>query len=194
MSLVLLQLNTYNNRLKARLMKSAILGVTAAVSIFLFSACNRQVNSDPQMDSTPVTVQNRDLRYENARQVGAGYSQPISLDTANRMIASYLQSVNYPIVDTAVRSLAFNADTLRAYLADPRVTSLEFVLAHQLSYINAGTDRFGKNIGMKPGALTIIAVGIDDNGNVVRNSSNGVYEHAMPCPNNCPNIADAYLH
>ena len=58
----------------------------------------------------------------------------------------------------------------------------------------SGLDRFGKNIGMKPGALTIICVGIDDNGNVVRNSSNGVYEHALPCPNNCPNNIDGYLH
>ena len=175
-------------------MKSAILSVAAAVTICLFAACNRQANSDPQSDTTPVTVPNKELSKANARQVGAGYSQPISLDTANRMISSYLRSVNYPVVDTAVRSLAFNADTIRAYLADPRITSLEFVLAHQQSYLNGGLDRFGKNIGMRPGALTIIAVGIDDNGNVVRNSSNGVYEHALPCPNNCPNNIDGYLH
>lgn len=130
----------------------------------------------------------------SSRQILAPYSQPITMDTANRMIASYLQSVGYPTVDTAVRSLAFNADTLRAYLADSRVTSLEFVLAHQLSYLNGGTNRFGKNIGMKPGALTIIAVGVDDQGNVIRNSSNGVYEHALPCPNACPSVNDGFLH
>lgn len=175
-------------------MKSVILSVTAAVAICLFSACNRQANTDPQTDTTPVTVPNRNLTQANARIIGKEYSQPISLDTANRMIGSYLRSVNYPVVDTAVRSLAFNADTLRAYLADPRVTSLEFVLAHQLSYINGSSERFGKNVGTKAGALTIIAVGLDDNGNVVRNSSNGVYEHAMPCPNNCPHLTDAFLH
>ena len=175
-------------------MKSVLLSVTAAVAICLMSACNRQSATDPQSDSTPVTVPNKSLTKINARQVGGLYSQPISLDTANRMISSYLQSVNYPVVDTAVRSLAFNADTLRAYLADSRITSVEFVLAHQLSYLNGGSDRFGKNIGMKPGAITIIAVGVDDNGNVIRNSSNGVYEHALPCPNSCPNTNDAYLH
>jgi predicted small lipoprotein YifL len=175
-------------------MKSAILSLTVAVALCLLSACNRQAPNDPRADATPVQATNTAITKSNARQVGADYSQPISLDTANKMISSYLQSVNYPNVDTAVRSLAFSADTLRAYLSDARITSLEFVLAHQLSYLNGGSNRFGKNIGMKPGALTIIAVGMDDNGNVVRNSSNGVYEHAMPCPNFCPNVTDAFLH
>ena len=175
-------------------MKSAILSLSLAVAFCMLSACNRQAPSDPRADATPVQVPNTAITKSNARLVGADYSQPISLDTANRMIASYLQSVNYPMVDSAVRSLAFSADTLRAYLSDSRITSLEFVLAHQLSYLNGGSDRFGKNIGMKPGAITIIAVGMDNNGNVVRNSSNGVYEHAMPCPTNCPNLSDAYLH
>src|SRR5690606_8048607 len=99
--------------------------------------------------ATPVVVPNTSIT--NARLVGELYSQPIALDTANRMIASYVASVGYPQRDTAVRSLAFSADTLRAYLSDSRITSLEFYLAHQLSYLNSGNNRFGKNIGMKPG-------------------------------------------
>lgn len=172
-------------------MKSAILSVTAAIAICLFSACNRQASTDPMADTTPTTVPNRNI--STSRQILAPYSQPISLDTANRMIGSYLQSIGYPTVDTNIRSLAFNADTLRAYLADSRVTSLEFHLAHQQSYLNSG-GTFGKNIGMSPGKLTIIAVGYDNQGAVVRNSSNGVYEHALPCPNNCPNNVDGFLH
>ena len=173
-------------------MKSAFLFLSAVVFCMVVS-CNRQAVTDPGADSTPVKASSS-VPNSKSRIVGAEYSQPISLDTANRMISSYLNSVNYPAVDTAVRSLAFNADTLRSYLSDSRITSLEFVLAHQLSYINGGSNRFGKNIGMKPGALTVIAVGLDNNGAVIRNSSNGVYEHAMPCPTNCPNIADAFLH
>jgi len=173
-------------------MKSAFLFLSA-VAFCMVLSCNRQANTDPGADATPVKATSG-VSNSNSRIVGAEFSQPISLDTANRMITSYLNSVNYPQMDTAVRSLAFNADTLRSYLNDARITSLEFVLAHQLSYLNGGSNRFGKNIGMKPGALTIIAVGLDNNGAVVRNSSNGVYEHAMPCPTNCPNIADGFLH
>ena len=175
-------------------MKSTILSLSLAAVICLLSACNRQAATDPGADATPVHVTNTALVKSNARFVSTEYSQPISIDTANRMISSYLTSVNYPMVDTALRSLAFNADTLRAYLSDARVSSLEFYVAHQLSYLNGGSNRFGKNVGMKPGALTIIAVGLDADGNVVRNSSNGVYEHAMPCPNNCPNLSNGYLH
>ncbi len=157
-------------------------------------SCSRQANNEPGAGTATTVVPNTAINTNRARLVSSEFSQPISLDTANKMIASYVSSVGYPYRDTAVRSLAFNADTMRAYLADSRITSLEFVLAHQLSYLNGGTNRFGKNIGMKPGAITIIAVGYDNNGNVIRNSSNGVYEHAMPCPTNCPNLQSPYLH
>jgi len=176
-------------------MKSTLLLFTAAVTFCtVISSCNRESNDAPGSGATTTVVPNTAITNNRARLVASEFSQPISLDTANKMIASYVSSVGYPARDTAVRSLAFNADTMRAYLSDSRITSLEFVLAHQLSYLNSGTNRFGKNIGMKPGALTIIAVGYDNNGNVIRNSSNGVYEHAMPCPNNCPNLQNPYLH
>jgi hypothetical protein len=158
-------------------------------------SCSREATTNPAANATQVVVPNPDITHNStARLVPADYSQPISLDTANRMIGSYLASVGYPYRDTAVRSLSFDADTLRSYLADSRITTLEFVLAHQLSYINGGSNRWGKNIGMKPGALTIIAVGLDDAGMVIKNSSNGVYEHAAPCPNICAASTDAYLH
>jgi hypothetical protein len=109
------------------------------------------------------------------------------------MIGSYLQSVGYPYADTAVRSLMFDADTLRAYLANTNITTVSFYLGHQLSWLNSGNNKFGKNIGMAPGKLTVICVGLNDEGGVVRNTSNGVYEHAMPCPNSCPTTNNAYL-
>ena len=175
-------------------MKKSIYISLVAFLAFIVVSCNRSAVTEPGSDSTKVKVPNKTITQGNLRIVTAAYSQPISIDTANRMIASYLESVNYPYQDTAVRSLAFDADTLRAYLADANITTLKFYLAHQQSYLNGDVNRFGKNIGMRPGALTVICVGVDDLGQVVKNSSNGVYEHAMPCPNLCGFEVDAYLH
>jgi hypothetical protein len=54
------------------------------------------------------------------------------------MLESYLSSVGYPSVDTAIRSLSFDADTLRAYLQNPNIVTLKFMVAHQPDYINGG--------------------------------------------------------
>lgn len=176
-------------------MKS-IFSLTASVALCIgLISCGAKENLDPNANTTKVPATSSNSQANNAaRLVGSLYSQPIQIDTANRMIASYLESVGYPAVDSAVRSLAFDADTLRAYLSNPSITTMRFYLGHQLSYLNAGQGRFGKDIGMRPGALTIIAVGMNDAGQVVRNSSNGVYEHAMPCPYSCGFDIDAYLH
>ncbi len=178
-------------------MKS-IFSLTASVALCIgLISCGTKENIDPNANTTKVpttTVNNNSQSGSAARLVGAMYSQPIQIDTANRMIASYLESVGYPNVDTAVRSLSFDADTLRSYLANPNITTMRFYLGHQLSYLNGGSNRFGKDIGMRPGALTIIAVGINDAGQVIRNTSNGVYEHSMPCPYSCGFDLDAYLH
>lgn len=178
-------------------MKSIFSLTAASIALCVgLAACSRPATVDPGADTTKVPAANNNTAAAaNARIVGAQYSQPIQIDTANRMIASYLESVGYPQVDTAVRSLAFDADTLRSYLSNPSITTMRFYLGHQLSYLNGGNDRFGKDIGMRPGALTIIAVGVNDNGQIVRNATNGVYEHAMPCPYNCQSFQlDAYLH
>lgn len=127
------------------------------------------------------------------RLTGANYSQPISLDTANRMIGSYLNSVNYPATDTAIRYLNFDADTLRAYLKDTRIVTIKLIMAHQNTYVSVAGN-YGKYTGLKPRALTAILAGVDENNSLIRNSSNGVYEHAIPCPDLCPVEVDGYLH
>ncbi len=177
-------------------MKSKALLLLATVALFATAACNQKKDATPDNGITRSAVNTSHTTQVNSRLVPSGYSKSISLDTANRMISSYLQSVGFTNgIDSAVRSLAFDADTLRSYLSDPNITSLEFFLAHQQAYLNADISRFGKNIGMRPGALTVICVGIDNDGKVVRNSSNGVYEHAFPCPTACPvSAADGYLH
>ena len=174
-------------------MKSTFLLASAAVALCITTSCNKpSTTGNPSADATKTVVVNPEVRHSNARLTGDKYSQSISLDTANRMISSYLTSVNYPYQDTAIRSLSFDADTLRRYLMDSRITTLKFVLAHQTAYANS--DLKGKYSGMKPGVMTIIAVGVDDNNAVIRNTTGGVYEHALPCPNSCTVETDAYLH
>lgn len=175
-------------------MKQILLLASAAMTLTLTQSCNRhEAATDPGANSVKTYVTNPGVSHNAGRLVTEGYSKPIAIDSANKMISSYLTSVGYPYVDSTIRSLSFDADTIRNYLQNSSITTLKFYLGHQLSFLSNGAN-FGKNIGMQPGKLTVICVGLDDNGNVVRNTSNGVYEHAMPCPNSCgPASSDAYL-
>ena len=175
-------------------MKQTIILASAALA-FAFTACNRQeAPADPGANSVKTYVTNGGNISSAGRLVGEGFSQSIAIDTANRMISSYLQSVGYPYADTTIRSLAFNADTLRAYLANPNITDVKLYLAHQITWLDGGPNRYGKNIGAQPGKLTVILVGLDNSGAVIRNSTNGVYEHALPCPASCSSSSsDPYL-
>jgi hypothetical protein len=108
------------------------------------------------------------------------------------MLESYLSSVGYPSVDTAIRSLSFDADTLRAYLQNPNIVTLKFMVAHQPDYINGGHG--GVPAGMAPGAMTMIVVGLNNNDQYVLNNRNEVYEHFATCPFTCPgSVNDAYI-
>lgn len=127
----------------------------------------------------------------SAMRLGAGFSQSIPVDTANSMITSYLGSVGYPSVDTALRSLSFDADTLRAYLQNPGIVTLKFMFAHQPAYKNSGFG--GQYSGMHPDALTLVIVGLDNNDQYVLNNRSEVYEHFNPCPQNCHGSATAFI-
>ena len=175
-------------------MKQVLLLATAALALGV-TACNRhEAPAAPGANSVKTYVTNTGVVHNTGRLSGSGYSQPIAIDSANKMIGSYLESVGYPYYDTTIRSLAFDADTIRNYLSNSSIKTLKFYLAHQLSWLDANTVNYGKNIGMQPGKLTIICVGLADDGTLVRNTSNGVYEHAFPCPNSCgTTVTDAYL-
>lgn len=127
-----------------------------------------------------------------ARYAGADYSQSIPLDEANKLINSYLTSVNYPAQDTALRSLMFDADTLRAYLRDTSIVTIRFFVAHTPSYANNSTT-YGKYAGLKPDAMTLVIAGMNSSNQYVRSSRNGFYEHAKPCPALCPEGVGALL-
>ncbi len=168
--------------------KSLVQTFTCAALLLLCAACAKAPSAP---DVTPPAV--HATHGSMARLTLAGNSRSIPVDTANMMLNSYLRSVGYPSVDTAVRSLSFDADTLRAYLQNPDIVSIKFMLAHQPAYASGSSS--GSYAGMNPGALTIIIVGLDDNENCVLNSRNEVYDHFTPCPNYCPNqIGDVYIH
>lgn len=164
----------------------------AFLSFAILISCNKKEANNAVANPAPVTVSNNYNPTHSARLAGPNYSQSISMDMANNMIQSYLTSVNYPYTDTALRALSFDADTMRAYLKDTRIVTLKFVMAHQVAYSQAS---FGKYAGMKPGALTMIIVGLDENNVIIRNSYGGFYEHFDPCPASCPGgSSDALLH
>jgi hypothetical protein len=153
-------------------------------TILFISACSK--DSD---NYTPVAGNQAQLIQQNPtytgvkfRYSGADYSQPIPIDDANNMIQSYLTSINYPNNQTDLRSLTFDADTLRAYLADGRIKTLKFMLAHQPGY--AATN-YGMNAGMKANAITMVIVGLNESEQYIYNGNDMVYEHFRPCPDHC---------
>lgn len=109
-------------------------------------------------------------------------------DSANRMIQSYLTSIE-PVDSTAEKkadlySLSVDADDLRMYLNDkPSIKTVKLMFAHTLEYINKGNG--GKPAGYKSGALTLVLAGYDRAGNYVYMDGNQVMDHCVPCPHNC---------
>lgn len=116
----------------------------------------------------------------------------ISKDTANKMIGSYLQSIES---DTAgdkapnLNSLIMDADLLRHYLNNREIKNVKVMFAHTLDYVNSG--HAGQYAGMSSDALTIIVAGYDREGNYVFGPVNTVPNHAVPCPRNCPDFGTA---
>lgn len=112
----------------------------------------------------------------------------ITIDSANKMIVSYLNSINAATNDSDVRSMILDADAFRAYLNDPtigsQVTHFKVSIAHTLSYINSGHD--GQYAGYQSGALSLVVSGLDVNGNYVHYPGGLTINNASHCPPSCP--------
>ena len=120
----------------------------------------------------------------------SGSSLFITSDVANEMISSYVTSLSSdPLKGQTpdIHSFSISADSLRAYLANSRLTNVKLIFAHTMDYINAGNK--GKFAGLQSGAITIILAGYDANGNYVYYGQGGqmVLDHCLPCPSSCPN-------
>lgn len=110
------------------------------------------------------------------------FSSFICLDSANKMLSSYLASINDED-DSTLHCFIYNADSLRAYLANPNIKNVKFMFGHTLEYINEG--HFGQPAGYSSGNLTIIVAGYDVNGTYIYHNGGKVLEHGRPCPNYC---------
>lgn len=151
--------------------QSATLGFLAAGVLFL-GAC-----SNGDQSST-------DAHASGLEAIPASY---IPVDSANKMISSYLGSVQ--TVDSAVHSLILDADDIRAYLQDTSIRKVKIMLAHKLDYINAGNADVPA--GYNYGAFTLIMAGYNALGNYVLAPGNNVINRVSPCPVFCPEAGSA---
>lgn len=165
------------------------------ITLLTILSCKKDsdISQGTLFSATPVQSISQHIMagHTNGRYSGSGYSQPIPVDTANKMVLSYLQGVGYPSVDTATRSMVFDADTLRAYLQNPNIATMKFMFAHKQSYMNSGNTGIGS--GMNPEALTMVVVGLDENDQYILNPRGQVYDHLANCPIQCPGSSDAII-
>jgi len=118
---------------------------------------------------------------------GIGQPSFIPVDSANKMLSSYLNSINSGQNDTDLTSIIFDADTLRSLLNDTshgKIVKVKCMLAHTLCYINSG----GQNqpCGYRSGKLTLVVAGYDLSNNYVLNPIGKAMNTGMPCPTSCP--------
>lgn len=140
--------------------------VTLLISAIVITGCNSQ--------------------HQNA----SDYSFPdvIPIDSANKMVGSYLNSVNYPSTDTNIQSVTFSASLLRKYLdsltGSSSIAFLKISFAHKLDYINSGHGNI--NSGFSKNAVTVVLSGYDTTGSYIYYTGNSVIDNGMICPTNCP--------
>lgn len=161
-----------------------------SLSLFFIYGCKKEVAETPAPPA--ASASGKTARYA-LKGADYEYSASMPIDSANRMIQSYLNSVNYPATDTALRALTFNADSLREYLKNDEITDVKFIIAHQQAYMNSG--HYGQYAGMNPQAITLVLVGVSADGGHVLNKQNEVYEHFAPCPVICGSgVSSAFIY
>jgi hypothetical protein len=119
------------------------------------------------------------------------YSKPIHIDSANRMIMSYLNAINYTVNTNETRSLIFDANVLKNYLntGNGQIKKIKFIFAHNMNYINSGFE--GERPSSNDNALTLIIVGVDGNGNYVFDPNQKALDFCQPCPTECLQVGSA---
>jgi hypothetical protein len=167
-----------------------------AATTLIFGSCTDKDNkhekdNDGHGDKHCITVHKYNHKMHNSDDTSCNY---IPIDSGNKMISSYLNSINYQQNDTDLYDLIYNADSLRSYLSDKRIVSIKFMFAHTLDYINSGgKDQYA---GYQSGALTFVIAGYDSNSNYVffyapKSLQAMAMDHCQPCPHNCPTTGSA---
>lgn len=153
-------------------MKKTLLVLTAACAL---ASCQTQEKKEvkPQTNAGSSKVMDEQSSF-------------ISIDSANKMISSYINSIDYKHNDSDVQSITYNARDLRKMLdsmvASETVTEVQIKLAHTLSYINDG--HANQPAGYNKDALTFVLVGINAQGDYV-NAGTAVVDFGRPCPSHC---------
>lgn len=111
----------------------------------------------------------------------------IPMDSANKMVNSYLNSIQYMTNDTDLRAISIDAGALRSMLDSEfnsaTISTVQIKLAHTLDYINSG--HANQPAGFNCNALTVVISGVNAAGNYVNVTTN-ILNHGRPCPHNCP--------
>ena len=175
-------------------MKNLFLTAFAVIiCLLMFSSCKKLGASFASM-MKKAEAQTQGGAPGSPGEGSALYSQPIPVDSANRMIQSYLTSIGYPEENMEIRSWAFDADTLRNYLNSEEgqhIKHIKFFMAHTLGYINSG------HYGERPDKMyaddfTVIIAGLDSTGNYVLNKLDMPYDQSLPCPYRC--VGENLIH
>ncbi|MBS1773645.1 MAG: hypothetical protein JST82_12365 [Bacteroidetes bacterium] len=153
--------------------------------IIIFAACNNG-DAPPQTSDTAAAPK---MMFAEADTTTDTCTSCIPKDSANKMISSYITSLNGNPDDVNLYSLIIDADQLRLYLSNTNIKHVKLMLAHTLEYINSGHS--GQNCGYKSGALTLIIAGYDASNNYVYYDANMVMDHMLPCPSSCPSSGTA---
>ena len=116
------------------------------------------------------------------------FSTFIPKDSANKMISSYLGSINYPGNDSDLRSIIIDVKQLADYMKEAssagKCTKIKLMFAHTLKYINNGGK--DQNCGYQSGKLTLVLALYDSAGNYIYKNGNCVLDNMQPCPAYCP--------
>jgi hypothetical protein len=147
--------------------------VKAGIAVCIaFSACTNK----------PATVSH------GRHSLTDSFSRFIAVDSANKMIGSYLKSIDYTVNDTDLQSLIIDVNQLRSYIdsmpTSASITSIKLMFAHTLAYANS--SRTGTYAGYNDSAMTLVIAAYDANGNYVLYIGNTVLDYAQPCPPICP--------
>ncbi len=161
--------------------------VTVLACAAILSACGSNTGENKQSADTATAAPAAMLHSADSSDTCAS---DIPVDSANKMINSYIQSIGGGAQTENLYSLIADANCLRKYLnAHPEVTNVKLMFAHTLDYINTGHQ--GQNAGYKSGALTLVIAGYDAAGNYVLINGNSVMDQMAPCPDRCPTVGTA---
>jgi hypothetical protein len=155
-----------------------------AIGILLFFSCQNEQSGK----KTIVSESNKEHVSSSVTSVDTNFSRFIPKDSANKMIGSYLTSINATSNDSSLRSVVIDVKQLRRYIdsmpGSGEITKIKLMFGHTLNYINTGHS--GQNARYTSGELTLIISAYDVSGNYVYYNSDEVIDFGMPCPSNCP--------